>query len=361
MAEEQDQDRSEAATPFKLDEARKRGVVARSIEVNTAAALLSGLLAIAAFGPWMTHRLLQLSQQILATAEQPIFDVPHLHAWLGAIGRQTLFALSPIFALVVVGTVLANLLQSGPVFSATPLKPDFDRLNPASGFKRLLSIQTLFNAFKSIIKFVIFATIGYLFLHTVLGELPGLYRRALTAEATYFASAVRRFLSYLGLGAIVIAIADLIFTRWEFGRRMRMSRRELKDEVKRREGDPHVRRRRRELQREMRRRSASLGKVKGADFLVTNPTHIAVAVKYRRGKAIAPEVVAKGAGDLAAQMRTIAFRYRVPIVPNPPLARALFREVRIGRPIPEQYYTAVAEILRWVYQVRRRREVRSGS
>ncbi len=360
MADE-DQDRSEAATPFKLDEARRRGVVAKSPEVNTAAAMLSGLLAIAAFGPWISHRLLSIAQGVFAAADHPAIDPAHLQAWLGGIGRQVLFALSPLFALVVCAGVVANILQSGPVFSAEPLKPDFDRLNPASGFKRLFSAQALFNAIKTLLKFLIFITIGYLFLHALIHQLPGLYRRALSGDVDFFGASIRHFLSYLVVGAIVVAVADLIFTRWEFARRMRMSRREFKDEVRRREGDPNVRRRRREVQRELRRRAASVGKVKGADFVVTNPQHIAVALKYRRGRAVAPEVIAKGAGDLAAQIRAVAFRYRVPVVPNPPLARALYRDVRIGRPIPERYYGAVAEILRWVYQVRHRQNDRSAA
>jgi len=356
---EQELDRSETATPFKLDEARKRGVVPKSTEVNAAVALLSGLLAIGAFGPWMAQRLMQLSRRILEGMDQEIFDIEHLRAWLGSIAAEALFALSPVFALVVIGAVLANLLQTGPVFSAMPLKPDFSKLSPATGLKRLFSARTLFEGLKSVIKLTIYVVIGYFFLRSTLSTLPALYHRPPHAQASIFGGEVQRLLSYLSLGAIAIAGADLIFSRWEFLRRMRMSRRELKDEVRRREGDPHVRRRRRELQRELRKRSASLGKVKDSDVLITNPTHVAVALKYRRGKAVAPEVTAKGAGDLARQMRAVAFRHRVPIVPNPRLARDLYRDVRIGRPIPEAHYSAVADVLRWVYQIKSRREGRS--
>jgi flagellar biosynthetic protein FlhB len=353
---EQELDRSEAATPFKLEEARKRGVVSKSVEVNSAVSVLSGLLAIAAFGPWMTRRLLTLSRRIFAGSDQQVFDLTHLQGWLGSIAGDALFALSPVLALVVIGSVLANILQSGPVFSAAPLKPDFTKLSPATGLKRLFSTRTLFDGLKSIVKLVIYVSIAYLFLRSTLPLLPTLYHRAPRIQAAIFGGVVQRLLSYLVVGALFIASADLIFSRWEFLRRMRMSRRELKDEIRRREGDPHVRRRRRESQREMRRRSASLGKVKDSDVLITNPQHFAVALKYRRGKAVAPEVMAKGAGELARQMRAVAFRHRIPIVPNPRLARALYREVRIGRPIPEAHYAAVADVLRWVYQIRQRRE-----
>ena len=149
--------------------------------------------------------------------------------------------------------------------------------------------------------------------------------------------------------AVFIALADLVFARWEFGRRMRMSRRELRDEIKRREGDPQVRNKRRASMREMRKRAAALGKVRAADVIITNPTHYAVALKYRRGKAAAPEVIAKGSGGMARAIRELGFRHRVRIVASPELARALFRDVPIGGMIPTQYYDRVAEILRKVY------------
>jgi flagellar biosynthetic protein FlhB len=299
---------------------------------------------------------MEVTRGILAQTERRFFDVDHLRAWLGSLAAESLYCISPILAFVVIGALLSNVLQTGPVFSAEPLKPDFSRLNPATGIKRLFSARTLFDLLKTLAKLLLYLTIVYLFLHAVLANLPTFYYRSPQGQAVEFGLEVKRLVSYLALGAILIAAADLGFSRWEYLRRMRMSRRELKDELRRREGDPQVRRRRRELQREMRRRSASLGKVKDSDVLITNPTHLAVALKYRRGQAIAPEVTAKGAGDLALQMRAAAFRHRVPVVPNPRLARALYREVRIGRAIPEAHYAAVADVLRWVYQIRQKRQ-----
>lgn len=357
MADNQsEQDKTEAATPFKLEEARKKGIVSKSTELNSTGGLLAGLLALAAFGSWSVHQLLLAERGLFHDLNRQLWDIPHLMAWLAQLSTKVLFILSPLLALALIGGVLANLVQTGLVFSATPLTPDFQRLNPAAGLKRMFSMRALFEALKSTIKFGIYSLIAYAALKAAIHRLPAMYHRAPGAQAAELGHELTRLLMYLVLGAIAIALVDVLYTRWEFGRRMRMSRRELKDEVKRREGDPLIRNKRREAQRELRKRAASAGKVKEADVLITNPEHFAVAVKYRRGEAPAPEVIAKGSGELALKMRQEAFRHRVPIVPNPRLARALFREVAIGKPIPPDHYAAVADVLRWVYELKNRRE-----
>jgi len=159
----------------------------------------------------------------------------------------------------------------------------------------------------------------------------------------------------------VLAIMDLIYTRWEFGKQMRMSAREVKDEYKHREGDPRVRRRLRELRMERLKQSKALGQVKSADVLVTNPTHVAVALRYDREREAAPSVLAKGAGALAAQMRELAYRHGVPVVQNPPLARALYRRAQIGGLVPEEWYPVAAKILVWVYAARDARMKREAA
>lgn len=353
MADQGDQDRSEPATPYKLEEARKKGQVAKSLEVNSASALLIALLVATAFGGWITVRVLDIERRLFSGAHDWVFDVNHIMARLGDLGYRSLYALSPLLALMVIGALLSNLIQTGPVLSGKPLSPDFSRLNPATGLKRIFSVRTLFEAGKSIIKLVIYTTIAYFTLRSMMGQLGGLYQRAPQSYPAVFSHFTTSLLAHLLIGVIAIALIDLVFTRWDYARRMRMSKRELKDEHRRREGDPQVRRRRRELQRDMRKRSSSSGRVRDADVLVTNPEHYAIALKYRRGKAKAPQVIAKGTGRLAREMREIAFRYRVPISPNPPLARALYRDVALDREVPEKHYTAVADILHWAYKVRR--------
>jgi len=352
--ESSDQDRGEPASQFKLDEARKKGAIAKSSEFASVASLLAGLGAVGIFGTWSAERIARDAENLFKSSGQVVLDLPQTPALLGRLAEDGMFALSPLLAFVFIGGILGNILQSGPVFSATPLVPDFTRLNPVAGLKRLFSMKLLFELLKVCLKLGVFLTITYVVLRGTMPGLPGLFHQGPRALAEALSHETRRLLMALGTGAIVIALIDLLYSKWDFGRRMRMSRKELKDEVKRREGDPRIKERRRALLREMRRRTAAAGNVKDADVLITNPQHYAVALKYRRGKAVAPELIAKGAGQLAQKLREGAFRHQVPIVPNPRLARALYREVRIGRPIPEEHYSAVAEVLRWVYQIRQR-------
>ncbi len=350
MAEQPEQDRTEQATPFKLDEARDKGLVPRSGEVSVAAGLIGAVLCVAMFSGWMMQQLLQLQRRTLLQAGGWSFDVSHVTHWLALLGGRGLYILSPLFALVVVAAVLGNFLQVGPVFSTTALKPDFTRLNPATGLRRIFSSRSVFELIKVLAKLLLFGGIAYAVMSGLFARLPQFYQMPVAGYPSALRHEVMRLLEALTGAAIFVAIADLVFTRWEFGRRMRMSRRELRDELKRREGDPQIRSRRRAAMREMRKRTAALGKVKDADVIITNPTHYAVALKYRRGKAPAPEVIAKGSGGMARAMRELGFRYQVRIVSSPELARALFRDVPLGGMIPVKHYDEVAAILRRVYE-----------
>jgi len=260
-----------------------------------------------------------------------------------------------LFALVIVAAVLANFLQVGPVFSTATLKPDFTRLNPATGLRRIFSSRTVFELVKVLVKLLLFGSVAYVLLKGLFARLPQFYQMPVAAYPTALRHEVLRTLAVLTGTAVLVAVADLVFSRWDFGRRMRMSRRELRDEIKRREGDPQIRSRRRAAMREMRKRAAALGKVKEADVIITNPTHYAVALKYRRGKAPAPELIAKGSGGMARAIRELGFRHRVYIVTSPELARALFRDVPLGGMIPVKHYDQVAAILRQMYAAKGRK------
>jgi len=358
MAEQTEQDRSEQATPFKLEEARKKGMVARSPEVSTAAGLLGAVLCMAMFSAWIFQQLIRVERRTLLQAGELRFDVAHMTHWLAQLGERGLYILSPVLALGVIVAVLGNFLQVGPVFSTEPLKPDFSRLNPASGLRRVFSGRTVFELVKVVLKLLLFGGVAYAVLKGLFAQLPHFYQQSPAAYPGTLRREVLRLLAMLAGTAVIVALADLVFSRWDFGRRMRMSRRELRDEIKRREGDPQIRSRRRAAMREMRKRAAALGKVKEADVIITNPTHYAVALKYRRGKAAAPEVIAKGSGGMARAIREIGFRHRVYIVSSPELARALFRDVALGGMIPQRHYEQVAAILRQVYEARARGTVR---
>jgi flagellar biosynthesis protein FlhB len=357
---EQEQNRSEQATPFKLQEARNRGVVAKSIELNAVLATFAfvGLLALA--GQGLFERQLRLDAALLSQAHQLAFSESAATAWLSAALLETLALLAPVFALLIVAGVGASLMQTGPVFSFEPLKPDFDRINPAAGLKRLFSARLLFEAVKSLFKLALF---GYALYAIIDGMLPLVLGLAQTHPAAYARiglDAVAALMLKLALVMLVVALLDTAYVRWDFMKKMMMSRREMRDEHKRREGDPKVKARIRELQREMRKRSQALKRVPDADVLITNPQHLAVALRYRREELAAPRLIAKGAGELAARMKLLARRHGVPVVENRPLARRLFLRGGLEAAIPQAEYPQVARVLAWVYALRELRRERAA-
>ncbi|SFV16615.1 EscU/YscU/HrcU family type III secretion system export apparatus switch protein [Pseudoduganella namucuonensis] len=349
---EQDSDLSEQATPYKLEEARKKGNVARSNDFTAMAMMAALVLTIYANGWDALRQALRMQQQIMARATQLVWSTDAMAAWMGQLLTGMLVILGPLFLALVVTAVLANVFQTGPIFSFHPLSPDLTRLSPATGFKRVFSMRTLFEAAKSCVKLAILTTVAYFLVRDVIPGLIGLSAVDAKSYARTMIGLCGTLLVKLLLVLLLIALLDLGFTRWEFSKRMRMSKRDVKDEMKNRDGDPRIRARIRELRKEMLKRSKSMGKVPGADVLITNPTHLAVALSYAHGKSGAPQVVAKGAGDLARRMREVAARHQVPIVQNRALARTLFREVDYDGYVPEKLYPQIAKIMVWVYTMR---------
>lgn len=359
MAEQQtEQDRTEPATPTKLRDARRRGQVAKSLEINSLFVLTLALCAFLLLGQGMVARQLALSRSLLAGAHRFTLDPAQAVALFEVTFHRMVAIFWPFMAGLVIVAVLMNMAQTGPVFSFFPLKPDPSRVNPVTGFKRLFSAKLLFESLKTLIKIGLFAGVLYFAVAGLLPSLVGLLDRHPDTYPAYLGH--EGFLIALKLMAVLVLIAlfDLLYTRWDYAKRLRMSRREIKEEVKRREGDPQVRARIRALQREAARRAGALRRVPEADVLITNPTHVAVALSYRRGEMAAPTVIAKGAGDLALRMRETARGHRVPVVENKALARQLFRSVEIDRPIGEAHYPAVAAILVRVFA---QRDARAGT
>jgi flagellar biosynthetic protein FlhB len=349
---DQDADLSEEATPHKLDEARKKGSVAKSADL-TASALLLGLVVTVYGSGWTALRQsLHLQQQMLARAPGQDWSVDAIASWMGELLRAMLHVLSPLFLTLAVVAILANLLQTGPVFSMHPLVPDLERISPKTGFKRLFSMRIVYETGKSLLKLIILATLAYSLITSALPGLIGLPSLDPKGYARLLIDLSGSLLVKLALALFVLALLDVMYTRWEFSKRMRMSKRDIKDESKNRDGDPRIRARIRELRREVLKRSKAMQKVPSADVLVTNPTHVAVALSYDHGRSGAPQVVAKGAGEMARKMRELAARHQIPVVQNRTLARALFREVENDGFVPEKWYPQVAKIMVWVYAMR---------
>lgn len=347
---EQEQNRSEPATPFKLQEARRRGQVARSLELSSWL-----MLAVATALGWtlfeeLSRDGLKMSRALLDQAGRVELTL-HSARHLLTASLESIFAMFGVLLVVVFVAALASgFLQVGPVFSFHPLKPDFTRLNPATGFKRLFNVRLVYEAVKTIIKLALIVAVLYVALRGALPSLMVLPAVAVEAHPLILHRQIldmaMSVLAVLGL----VAAFDLAFVKWEFAKKMRMSRRELREEVKRRDGDPKIKAKIRELQREAARRGASIRRVPGADVLITNPTHLSVAIKYERGKDLAPLVIAKGSGEMALRMRRRARQSGVPVLENRPLARLLFRAVPIDAAVPPESYPQVAAALMWVYR-----------
>lgn len=349
---EQDQNRNEAATPHKLEEARKKGSVPKSLDVNSWVILGAALLALYIWGSRIIGGELQLAQQVISNAHHVSFERNALVEFLTGMLAESLMLLSPLFLLLMVLGVLANFMQIGPVFSFFPLKPDLSRINPITGFKRVFSVRLLIESVKTILKFILLGAVLYIVLSAAVPRLLVAFHTNPVATGRILLPEMTAMLFYMFLVLTFVALIDLIFSRWDFAKKMRMSRRDITDEHKRREGDPRVKSRLRELQREAVKRAKSLGNVKDADVLITNPTHLAIAIKYNKDKVDAPLVIAKGAGFLAGRMRALAKKHHVPMVENRPLARALFHKVQLEQAVPAEYFGVLAKILFWAYSIK---------
>ncbi|MCU7934007.1 MAG: EscU/YscU/HrcU family type III secretion system export apparatus switch protein [Candidatus Thiodiazotropha sp. (ex Dulcina madagascariensis)] len=348
---QQEQDRTEQATPFKLKEARRRGQVAKSLELNSV--FIIGIMLGLAYllGTQMFYKQLDLSRVLLSNHDMQAVSPENITNLFEVMLKELIGISWPYLLAIILTPIAITLMQTGPVFSLFPIKPDFKRINPVEGFKRIFSIRLLYESLKTIVKICLFGMLIYFSIKNALPKMMALVDR----DPDTYATSILYFTLNLGfqlfIAMIIIGILDLAYTRWDYAKKMRMSRREVKDEVKRREGDPLIRAKRRELQKEAIKRAGSIRRVPDADVLITNPLRIAVAIKYDRNKMIAPSVIAKGSGDIAKKMRMIARKNGIVIVEKKSLARKLFKKVGIDKPIPEDLYPAVAKILVWYYSI----------
>ena len=358
---EQDLDRNLPATPYKLEQARRKGSVPRAQDLSSVVTLAMLVVACHVLAEPMMRQWAHLNRQWWSPAGFGSIDPARANTLLSELGFAAVHMMAPLLLAIVIGVIAASLLQSGPVLSAEPIKPDFNRVNPAQGFKRLFSLKTVYVAGKSLVKLALLAGVFWWAFEALVGSLLAVSWLPAKAQTLRLPATLAGMLTKLWLVLLLLALIDLLYTRWEFARQMRMSHRELKDEIKHREGDPRIRRRLRELRMEMLKRSQSLRQVPSADVLITNPTRVAVALKYDRASGLAPQLVAKGAGGLARQMRELAWRHGVTVVQNPPLARSLYRHVELDGAVPPQWYATVAKILVWVYASRQRQGAGKGA
>ncbi|MDA9975369.1 flagellar biosynthesis protein FlhB [Alphaproteobacteria bacterium] len=352
MADDTDESqKTEEPTPHKLSEARQKGNVITSQEVSSFAILLGGALTAAFLGSFMAERLANATGGLLANIHAITFDAANVGDVLMDVLFDVSVGMAPIALLLIVLGTGAKLAVSGFLFSAESLKPELSKLSLIKGFKRMFSLKSLVEFAKGLVKLAIVGTIVYLLAAPEVDRVEVLMQMdiAATAEETRLVL-VRMFSGVVGVMAVIAAL-DYMYQRHEYMKQMRMSKQEIKDEHKQSEGDPMVKGRLRQIRAE-RARSRMMAAVPTADVVVTNPTHFAVALKYEIDAMGAPRVVAKGADDVAFRIRDVAKENDVPIVENPPLARALFSVSDIDEEVPPEHYKAVAEVIRYVFQLK---------
>ena len=348
MAENEEQDKSEKATPYKLEEARKKGQVSKSVEVITIVQLTAFSALIIALGPQIIVAFVDELKSIFLHSGNFVFTTTNIFRWFIDVAIATIAIVLPLYLINLTLGIVTSVIQTKPVFSAFPLKPDFKKLNPVNGFKKIFSIKTLFEFIKTLLKIFAVACIFYFVFSVFFSKIQTL---AFTSKASLLPS-ILSILAGIGFLTILIllpiSVIDYFFTKWEFAKKMRMSKREVKDEYKKREGHPEVRSKRKELHKELVTKTNALSKVKDSDVIITNPTHIAVALKYDSQKMAAPIVVAKGSGEIAKSIRELGKKYNKTIIRKPELARLLYKKTKIGHAIPEESFSEVAPIYNWL-------------
>jgi flagellar biosynthetic protein FlhB len=352
MAEDSDLERTEPASARKLEQARTRGNIARSRELATFAVLLVSGAAVALTGPYLYENLRSMMRNTLAFGRDEVADTAMMGRSLAEAGYDALWIVLPIAGAVLFAAIAANLLISGWNFTLEAVQAKFDKLNPLSGIKRMFSWNSLAELVKALLKGALIAGVAGWMIWLQWEGILSLASEPFEAAMPHFAQiTLYTFLAAAAAFALIAAI-DVPFQLWNFSKSMRMTKEEVRQENKEMEGDPQIKARIRSLQREAARRRM-MQAVPKADVVVTNPMHFAVALQYQEKKMAAPVVVAKGSQLVAERIKELARENRVPIVEAPPLARALHRHVEIGDPIPDSLFTAVAQVLAYVYQLNR--------
>jgi flagellar biosynthetic protein FlhB len=352
MAEDSSQEKEQAPSEKKRNDARKKGTVAKSTEVNSVFVLLTAIFLLRLVGPWMMREFNANIRECFALCSLPAdMSMERLISLSQGAILLLVKAILPFAGAILCAGVLANVVQIGLLLTLDPMIPKLEKLNPLSGLKRIFSMRTVVETVKNILKICL---IGYIAYATIKGEyeiLLTLADASITAIWKFVLASAYDIFLRTALVMLIIALADYGYQRYEHEKKLKMSFQEVKEEHKQMDGDPQVKARIRALQREMSRRKM-MDQVPQASVVVTNPTHLAIALLYAPEKSDAPLVVAKGQDLLALRIKKIAEENGVPLYEDKPLARAMYNMVEVGSPIPEQFFTAVAEIIAWASKLK---------
>ncbi|MEM6159006.1 flagellar biosynthesis protein FlhB [Erwinia sp. P6884] len=352
MSQDSDEEKTEDATPHRIEKAREEGQIPRSRELTSVLMLVAGLSILWLSGLTIARKLGALLADGLKFNHTVVSDSSLMLHQIGYLIPQAVFALLPMMAGLVLVAIAAPMLLGGVLISGKAIKFDMGKLNPIKGLGKLFSAQSAAELLKAVLKAILVGCVTWLYLRT---HWPEMLRLVSESPFNALASALNMIamcclLIVLGLSPMVGF--DVFWQIYSYYKGLRMTRQNIRDEYKQQEGDPHVKGRIRQQMRAAAQRRM-MSDVPKADVIVTNPTHYSVALKYDEGKMSAPKVVAKGAGEIALRIRELGKEHRIPLLEAPPLARALYRHTEIGQHIPGTLYAAVAEVLAWVWQLRR--------
>lgn len=351
MAENDSQERTESPTPKRLEDARKKGQVPRSIDLGAAAVTLAATGALFMFGASAAEGLMRMLVDGLQVRGSELAQDDVMLRQLGDSGSLALMAIVPLFAAMFVAAVASPALIGGWTFSSEALSFKPERLDPVRGIGRMFSVRSVVELLKSIAKFALIAGIAVLVIRSQLAEIGALATQSIGPAIVEAGRITLYALLAMAAGLGIIAAIDAPFQLWQHTKELRMSMQEIREEMKESEGSPETRSRIRQMQQTLARRRM-LQDVPKANVVITNPTHYAVALRYDEKQDVAPVVLAKGSDEIAARIREVAREHGVPMVSAPPLARAIFRHVDIGRQIPHALFVAVAQVLTYVWQLK---------
>jgi len=350
MAEDSDLEKTEAATGRRLQRAREEGQVVRSQELSTFVELLTALGVLIVMGDYLMDALSRVMRQGFSLDRASVFD-PHLMmARFHAQAVDILVAFLPFLGFVALAAVVTPFVLSGWNFTFKPLAPAFSKLNPMTGIKRVFSVNGLVELVKALLKSLLIGGVAAWVIWRSMDVFFALPGEPLNVAIAHIGDLVTSTALVIVGAFVFLVIADVPFQIWHYAKNLRMTKDEVRQEAKESEGDPQIKARIRGMQREAARRRM-MAEIPKAQVVVTNPTHFAVALRYEEGMA-APRVVAKGSALLAQRIAELAREHRVPVLETPPLARALYRHTEIGDEVPQRLYTAVAQVLAYVYQLR---------
>lgn len=350
MADKSFEEKTETPTPKKREDVRKKGEVAKSKELPSVAVLLAGLITLSIFGSYIYTHIQVIMKGTFSLLTLNDLSIPNFMVFAKKMVNLLILTIIPLLAAIFITAILSNIMQVGFMLSSKSIMPKLSKLDPIKGFGRLFSKQSLMELFKTLLKLAIVGVVAYLSVRCEMKNIPLLGEMEPYEIVAYILIIIFKISIKCTLAMIFLVVIDYAFQKWDFEKRIMMTKKEQKDEFKKSEGDPLIKSRIKSIQMQL-AKQRMMQEVPQADVVITNPTHLAVAIKYDRSVMEAPKLLAKGARKMAERIKELAEKHNIPIVENKELAQSLYALVEIGQEIPPVLYQAVAEVLAYIYKL----------